>query len=266
MTTECVTVEQEGRIVIATLSQPESRNPLDDNTVSALVDTIDNVNRDPGVSCMILTGSGRAFSAGGNVKEMRSGTGMFGGSPADMRHSYRHGIQRLPRAMWELEVPSIAAVNGPAVGAGCDLAMMCDIRIAAPRASFSESFLRVGLISGDGGAWFLPRVVGLTRAYQMAFTGDPIDAETAERWGCVAEVVADDMLLSRALAMAGKIVGQPPQALRMMKRLIRDGSVGTLEQNLEMAAAMQPLAQHTADHKEALSALFEGREPNFSGR
>lgn len=266
MTQGKVVFERSGRIAIVTLNQAEQRNPLDDETVEEFVGILQAINRDPGISCMILTGAGPAFSAGGNVKDMRDRKGLFAGSPAEMRQSYIHGIQRIPLAMWGLEVPSIAAVNGAAVGAGCDLAMMCDMRIASGSASFAESFLRVGLISGDGGAWYLPRVVGVARAYQMAFTGDPVSAETAERWGCVAEVVTEEALLTRAREIAEKIAAQPPQALRMMKRLIREGLVSTLPQNLELAAAMQPLAQHAEDHAEAVAAMFEKRGSNFKGR
>ena len=120
---------------------------------------------------VILTGAGSAFSSGGNVKHMRDKTGMFGGSPAQLRNGYRRGIQRIPLAMMALEVPAIAAVNGPAIGAGCDLTCMCDMRIASERAVFAESFVKVGIIPGDGGAWLLPRAVGMARASEMAFTG-----------------------------------------------------------------------------------------------
>lgn len=265
MSDEPVTVEVDGRVATLTLNRPDSRNALDDETAAALVDALDRVNRDAGLSCLILTGAGPAFCAGGSIKDMREKSGLFGGTPARMRHAYLHGIQQIPLAMWRLEVPAIAAVNGPAVGAGCDLAMMCDLRIASPAASFAESFLRVGLISGDGGAWFLPRVVGLTRACHMAYTGESVPAGTAERWGAVLEVVPDAELMPRARAIAAQIAAQPPQALRMTKRLIREGMTSTLAQNLELAAAMQPLAQTAADHAEAVAALFEKRPPQFRG-
>lgn len=257
--------ERHGRVALVTLNQSEARNPLDDGMVAELIGAIGEINADPGISCMVLTGAGPAFCAGGNVKDMRDRKGLFSGSPAEMRTRYMYGIQRIPLAMYGLEVPAIAAVNGPAVGAGCDLAMMCDMRIAAERASFAESFLRVGLISGDGGAWFLPRVVGLSRAYQMAFTGEPVKAAQALEWGFVSEVVASEHLIPSAMAVAERIAAHPPQALRMMKRLIRDGAESTLAQNLELAAAMQPIVQHAKDHIEAVTALHEKRRGNFSG-
>ncbi len=215
---------------------------------------------------MVLTGAGPGFCSGGNLKDMRDRTGMFQGSPAEMRSGYKHGIQRLPLAMHDLEVPAIAAVNGPAVGAGCDLAMMCDIRIASEEARFAESFLRLGLISGDGGAWYLPRVVGLSRAFEMAFTCEPVDARQAERAGFVSRVVGADELIASAMTTARRIAAQPPQALRMMKRLIRHGAESSLAHNLELAAAMQPIAQHAQDHLEAVAAFVEKRPPRFAGK
>lgn len=257
--------ERRGRIAILTLNDPKARNPLGEELVEALVAELRAINKDPGVSCLILTGAGDAFCSGGNVKDMRARQGLFQGTPADMRNAYAFGIQQIPRAMYDLEVPAIAAVTGPAIGAGCDLAMMCDMRIASEQATFAESFLRVGLISGDGGAWFLPRVVGLSRASEMAYTGDPVPAAKALAWGMVSEVVPAAGLMDASLALATRIVRQPPQALRMMKRLIREGQMGSLANNLELAAVMQAAAQHTADHREAVAALLEKREPVFKG-
>ena len=263
---EPVLYEQRGRIVLLTLNKAGARNPIDPDVVDAIEAAVKRINGDTSVSCMILTGAGDAFCAGGNVKEMAERKGMFGGSPAEMRRGYAHGIQRVPLALYALEVPSIAAVNGPAVGAGCDLAMMCDLRVAAEEASFAESFLRVGLVSGDGGAWFLPRVLGITRAYEMAFTGDVVSAAKAEAWGAVTKVVAKAQLLDEAFALAGRIVRHPPQSLRLMKRLVRDGHESTLPQNLELAALMQAAAQHTEDQQEAIAAFLGKRDPVFKGK
>lgn len=261
-----VLLERRGRIALVTLNQAEARNPLDDETVVEFLAVIDEINADMGLSCMVLTGAGPAFCAGGNVKDMRDRQGLFSGTPAEMRRKYQHGIQRIPLAMHDLEVPAIAAVNGPAVGAGCDLAMMCDMRVASTRASFAESFLRVGLISGDGGAWYLPRVVGLSRAFEMAFTCAPVSAEDARVAGFVSRVVEPDALIDAAMELAAQIVVQPPQALRMMKRLIRQGAETSLAQNLELAAAMQPVAQSSADQHEAVMAFLEKRPARFDGR
>ncbi len=163
-------------------------------------------------------------------------------------------------------MPTIAAVNGAAVGAGCDLVCMCDIRIASERARFAESFVRLGIIPGDGGAWLLPRAIGMSRAAEMTFTGDMIDAETAAAWGLVSKVVAPDQLLDEARALAERIAANPPAAVRMSKRLLRDGQKMDLSASLEMAAAFQSLAHRTADHVEAINAFFEKRTGQYTGQ
>ena len=196
---EVVVAHTEDSITTWTLNMPEARNPISgDEVVSRMVDLAAAANADRNVRVVILTGAGSAFSAGGNVKDMVDRVGMFGGNQADIQHGYTSGIQRLTRAIYGCEVPIIAAVNGPAVGAGCDLALMADMRIASESAFFAESFVKLGLIPGDGGAWLLPRAVGAARAAEMAFTGDRVDAATALEWGLVSRVVAADALMDTA--------------------------------------------------------------------
>jgi enoyl-CoA hydratase/carnithine racemase len=262
-----VRVERTGDVVVWTIDNPEQRNPISDEaTIEALENAVRAADRDHSIRVAILTGAGTAFSAGGNVKHMRDKAGMFGGAPADLRQAYRHGIQRIPKALYHCEIPTIAAVNGPAIGAGCDLALMCDMRIAATTATFAESFVRLGLIPGDGGAWLLPRAVGMARASQLAFTGTAIDAATALDWGMVNEVVEPDRLLDTAHRLAAEIAVNPPHALRMTKRLLREGQQQSLETLLELSAAMQALTHHTADHDEAVAAMLERRTPRFTGQ
>jgi len=258
--------EQDGPTVTLTLNRPETRNAIsEDDMIDALVEATARINRDASVSVVILTGAGNAFSSGGNIKHMRDRQGMFAGTPAQIRNGYRHGIQRITPAVYDLEVPTIAAVNGPAFGAGCDLTLMCDIRIASEKAVFAESFVKLGIIPGDGGAWFLPKAVGLSRACEMLFTGDPIDAETALLWGMVSQVVEPDALLDAARELAQRIAANPPQALRMAKKLVREGLHQRLDSLLEMSAAMQALAHFTSDHREAVAAMLEKRSPKFTG-
>lgn len=264
---EPVLFEQDGAIVTVTLNRPETRNAItEQDMVEALIDACRRVNRDKSVRAMILTGAGTAFCSGGNVKHMREKSGMFAGDAGEIREAYRDGIQRLPIALHNVEAPTIAAINGPAYGAGCDLTTMCDIRIASETATFAENFVKVGLIAGDGGAWLLPRAVGLSRASEMAFTGDPIDAATALEWGLVSRVVPGERLMDEARALAGRIAANPPGALRMTKRLIREGQRVDLPTLLEMASAMQSIAHHSNDHAEALDAMAEKRAPKFTGR
>ncbi|OOV87511.1 crotonase/enoyl-CoA hydratase family protein [Oceanospirillum linum] len=264
---EVLLYKQEGAIVTLTMNQDTTRNAISsDEMIDAFEQAALKINRDDSVSVVILTGAGKAFSSGGNVKDMHEKQGMFGGSPVELREGYRRGIQRIPLAMYNLEVPLIAAVNGPAIGAGCDLAMMCDMRIASTKAKFAESFAKIGIIPGDGGAWFLPRAIGMSRACEMAFTGEAVDAETALSWGMVSEVTEPEALIPAAEALAARIAANPPRSLRMTKKLLKEGQKVSLETLLELSASMQSLAHHTSDHGEAVAAMLEKRAPSFSGQ
>jgi len=255
--------EQHGAIVTLTMNAPEVRNALTGNSaVDEFVAAVERINADASVRVMILTGAGTVFSSGGNVKDMKRFTG-DGISSAEIVKWYRTGIQRLPLALHKLEVPSIAAVNGAAIGAGCDLACMCDLRIASNTASFAESFIRVGLIPGDGGAWLLPRVVGLSKAMEMSYTGDAVKAEEALRIGLVSRVVEPDVLIDEALALAARIARNPGVTLRLTKRLLREGQHQRLDSLLELSAALQSVAHKTPAHAEAVNAFIEKREANF---
>lgn len=260
-----VLYRQQGRVAIITLNRPDTRNALSDDLVPALIEALNRANNDAGVSCVVLTGEGKSFSSGGNLKEIRAMTQEKKLSTHELRNWYVDMIQQIPRTMAELTVPVIAAVNGHAIGAGCDLTMMCDIRIASEKALFAESFMRVGLIPGDGGAWFLPRVIGLSRACEMSYTCDMIDAQKADKWGMVSEVVAPEALLDTAIAMAERIAAHPPLGVRYAKKLITASQDMPLNAALEMAAGMQATLQNTDDHLEAIDAALEKREPVFKG-
>jgi len=257
-------ISRDGAVVIWTMNHPATRNALTGNTaIDEIVAAASAASTDPSVRAIILTGAGPVFSSGGNVKDMAR-FAQPGIDANAVRNEYRHGIQRIPKAMWALDVPIIAAVNGPAMGAGLDLACMCDIRIASDNATFAESFVRVGIVPGDGGAWLLPRAVGAAKAAEMAFTGDPISATEALACGLVSKVVAADTLLAEAHALAARIARNPAGVLRMTKRLLREGVHNTLESVLETSAAYQSLAHLSADHHEAVRAFIEKRPPKFS--
>lgn len=257
-------ISRDGAVVTWTMNHPATRNSLTGNTaIDEIVAAASAASTDPSVRAIILTGAGPVFSSGGNVKDMAR-FAQPGLDANAIRNEYRHGIQRIPKAMWALDVPIIAAVNGPAMGAGLDLACMCDIRIASDNATFAESFVRVGIVPGDGGAWLLPRAVGAAKAAEMAFTGDPISAAEALACGLVSKVVAADALLVEAQALAARIARNPAGVLRMTKRLLREGVHNTLESVLETSAAYQSLAHLSADHHEAVRAFIEKRPPKFS--
>lgn len=256
-------IERDGAIWTLTMNQPETRNALTGNTaVEEFVQVCDEIRRDASVKAVILAGAGPIFSSGGNVKDMQR---FFDDAltPDAIREEYRQGIQRIPRALTQLDVPVICAINGPAIGAGLDLTCMCDIRIASETATFAESFVRVGIVPGDGGAWLLPRAVGRAKAAEMAFTGEAIDAQEALACGLVSRVVPADQLLPTARALADKIAANPGAVMRMTKRLLREGEHSTLESLLELSAGYQALAHKTADHREAVMAFVEKRKPRF---
>jgi 2-(1,2-epoxy-1,2-dihydrophenyl)acetyl-CoA isomerase len=257
----------EAGVATLTFNRPEAMNPLgaagDGAEVEAACDTID---ADPAIRCAILTGAGRAFSAGGDIKAMRDRSGNFGGNPAEIAEGYRTNIHRALRALDGLKVPLIAAVNGPAIGLGCDLACLADIRLASSSAKFGVTFLKLGLVPGDGGTWILPRVIGHSRAAELFYTGEVIDAERACEWGLVSRVVAPEALMDEARALAVKIAAMPPQALRATKTLLRQGRSVTYDTALELAATTQAHMHHTEDHAEGVAALLEKRPPRFTGR
>jgi enoyl-CoA hydratase/carnithine racemase len=260
-------IERDGDVVTWTLNLPDLRNAISDvGIIDAIVDAVTATNNDQSIRAVILTGAGSAFSAGGNVKAMAAGEGLFGGAGHTQRIGYREGIQRIPRAMYSLEVPVIAAVNGPAVGAGCDLAMMCDLRVASSTAFFAESFVKLGIIPGDGGAWFLTRLVGAQRAAELTLTGRTITADEAKALGLLLEVVEPDQLMPAAKALATQMARKPPQALRYAKKLLKLAQRQQLEEHLDVCAAYQALCHKTEDHQEALAAFFEKRQGRFTGK
>src|SRR5271155_1561334 len=211
--------DKTGQTVTLTINRPESRNPLGEDGDGALfADAAAGINADRDVRCVILTGAGKAFSDGGNLKAMRERAGTFAGPGVLIRERYRSGIHRMVRALWNVEVPMIAAINGPAIGLGNDVACLADMRLAADHAIFGATFLKIGLVPGDGGSWILPRTIGHARAAELFFTGDTIDAPTALAWGLVSRVVPAASLMDEARKLAAKIARQPPDVLRMTKR------------------------------------------------
>ncbi|WP_419826245.1 crotonase/enoyl-CoA hydratase family protein [Sphingomonas sp.] len=260
-------IERQDAVVTATLNRPEDRNAISNaEQIAEIVDFCADMTRDRSVRAIVLAANGSAFCAGGNVKLMRDKAGMFEGSPHAIRDAYRAGIQAIPRALYDLEVPVVAAINGPAIGAGLDLACMCDVRIAGRSARFAESFVKLGIVPGDGGAWLLPRIIGMANASLMTLTGDLIDADQALAWGLVSQIVDDDDLLAASRAVAGRIAANPGPATRLAKRLLREGQDMKLGPLLELSAAFQALAHHSEDHAEAVSAFLEKRPPVLNNR
>jgi len=258
--------QRDGPVVTLTIDRAEIMNPVgnpgDGDEFAA---TCRDLNRDTSVRCVILTGAGRAFSAGGDVKAMRDKSGTFGGTPPAISDGYRENIHVMLRALYGLRVPLIAAVNGPAIGLGCDVACLADMRIASEKAKFGVTFLKLGIIPGDGGTWILPRVIGQARAAELFYTGDVIDAATALEWGLVSRVVEPEALVEEAAKLAQRVAAQPPHALRQAKMLLRQGQQISYDSALELAANTQAMMHLTKDHEEGVAALLEKRSADFTG-
>jgi 2-(1,2-epoxy-1,2-dihydrophenyl)acetyl-CoA isomerase len=249
------------------MDEPATRNALSrPEQCVEFIDAIGVINADKSIRVMILTGAGPAFCAGGNIKDMQSRQGLMAGSLTEICERYRQTLQRLALALHALEVPVIAAVNGPAMGAGLDMVCMCDLRIASREAKFAETFVRLGLVSGIGGAWFLPRAIGNTRAAEMAFTGRVIDAETAREYGLVSEVVAAHALMDRARALASEISRNSGIALRYTKRLLRLSERCDLTGSLDATAAVQTFAHQTAEHRDSVDRYLEEHQAQRATR
>ncbi len=256
-----------GRVATLTLARPEKRNPISGaEMVGDIVGALEEVQANREVSALVFAAEGPVFSAGGDVKAMRDRIETFAGSPLEVSRNYREGVQRIPRAFDAIDVPVIAAVQGPAIGAGCDLAMMCDIRLASTAATFGEVFVNLGIIPGDGGAWHLLRLVGAQRAAELVFTGRTVAAAEALEMGLVLRVVEPGALLVEARALADEIAAKPPEAVRAAKRLLRQAARLGLADFLDATAAQQAMLHHTSDHQEAVRALLEKRGGTFTGR
>ncbi|MDB5699603.1 MAG: Enoyl-CoA hydratase/isomerase [Alphaproteobacteria bacterium] len=260
-------LEKSGRVAKLIFDRPDQRNAMGfGSDPGDFLARAAELNADESISCVILTGAGKAFSAGGDVKQLREWAHQASMHPKQLLALYEQGIHHLVQALWSLEMPVIAAINGAAIGLGNDLACLADIRIAAASAKFGATFLKIGLVPGDGGAWLLPRVIGWDRAAELYFTGKVIDAETALAYRLVTQVVDDAELMATAEALAASICEQPPQVLRLTKKLMRAGIEQSFPEVMSLSAAYQVLAHLTDDHREALDAMHDKRPAVFTGR
>jgi enoyl-CoA hydratase/carnithine racemase len=262
-----VRCETGGGIAWITISDPPTRNSLSFPMIEEMTEHLRRLDGDISVRCVVITGEGDAFSSGANVKEMRAGQGFSAGAPIDIKERLAGTVQRMVLTLHALPIPTIAAVGGPAYGAGLDLAMFCDMRIASTKAVFAETFLKLGVVSGDGGSWLLHRLLGPQLAAYLTYTAEPIDAAEAARVGLVLKVVEPDALAAEAKRLAERVANKPAHSIRAAKRLLRQAAEGgTLATHLELAGNMHGVLQHTKDQKEAVAAFFEKRGPVFKDR
>ena len=264
---DCIDYALDDHVASVTLNRPDVMNALDRETYAELEDVFRRIQGDPEVRCVILTGAGRAFCAGDDVRKIMVKIGEGGDDAGAARlRSVRPGTTPAARAVLDCDRPIIAAVNGPAVGWGMDLACMADLRIASERAKFAELFVKRGLVADVGGMVRLPRIVGPQRAAELLFTGDVVDAEEALAMGLVLRVVPHDDLLAEARALAARIACNPPLALRHLKDGLRRSYHGDYEEMGNWVSQTLGVLFRTEDHKEGVASFLEKRAPEFKGR
>jgi enoyl-CoA hydratase/carnithine racemase len=248
----------ENGVATITLADPDTRNAITgEEMLEDLLDTLDDIEAEPEVVVAVIDAEGPAFSSGGNIKDMANKEGMFSGDPAEMTEKYRDTIQQLTRFMATTDLVTIASVDGPAVGAGFDLVLGCDLRFGSRNARFAHTFIEMGTIPGDGGAWMLPRVVGWQRATELALTARFITAAEAENYGVLLEVVPEDKLASRVREVARTIASKPRPAVILAKRLLRQAKTMDLDGFLEFSAALQSIAHTTPEHMTAVASYVD---------
>lgn len=250
------------RIATLRLNRPEKFNAFTPDMLDAWAAALQACETRSDVHVIVLTGTGRGFCSGGDVGNMKDRV-------ADTAYSRRRylaeKVHRIPLLLEALDKPVLVAINGTATGAGLDMALMGDIRIAARSARLGETYVNMGLFAGDGGTWYLPRLVGMSRALELFWTGRLVSADEAERYGMVNQVVDDDQLLPTTYALAEKLAAQPQLAIRLVKRAARQSAAMDLRTHLDMAASHMAFMYSTADHQEAARAFADRRKPDFTG-
>ncbi|MBI3966819.1 MAG: enoyl-CoA hydratase/isomerase family protein [Chloroflexi bacterium] len=255
--------EKSEGIATITLNRPESLNAFHPQMMADLEDAFDEIGQDSEVRAAILTGAGRAFCSGGNVKTMAQAAGGGAGSTGRQRLRHVHGAVLSIR---RCNKPIIAAINGLAVGGGLDLALWCDFRIASDKARMREVYTKIGLAPGGGGVYLLPRIVGLQKALELILAADWIDAQEAERIGLVLKTVPHDELMSTARDLAGRIASSAPVSVPLAKRAVYRALNQEPDEHLEYMAMILEKLRQTEDHKEGLAAIAEKRQPRFQGK
>lgn len=245
-----------------TLNRPKAKNAFSPEMISLWREYLENAKKDDAVRVIVVTGRGDTFCSGGDIRDMADGKL----KSWDMKRFLWDGVHRIVLTLEDLDKPVIAAINGAAMGAGMDMAIMCDLRVCSDKAKLAESYILMGLVPGDGGAYFLPRLVGVSKGLELLLTGDVIDPEEALRLGIVNRVVPHENLMEETMRLAEKIAGKPPLAVRMMKRAVYQGTTSTLRAHLDYISSQISLLSETQDHIEAAQAFLEKRKPVFTGK
>jgi len=260
MTYETILTTQDEGVLTITLNRPDTLNAFNSTMGRELLDTLKKAERDAEARCVVLTGAGRAFSSGEDLKARQAeGITDFGSA---LRDRYNPIVLRIRN----MDKPVIGSINGVAAGAGCSLALACDLRVASEKARFIEVFVRVGLVPDSGSSFFLPRLVGLSKALEMAFLGDEVGAEEALRLGLVNRVVPTEELEGATRELALRLAKGPTKAIGLAKRAMNRALTMDLEDLLDYETHGQEIAGASADYKEGVAAFTEKRQPNFTGK
>lgn len=257
-----VLYEMKDNIAFITLNRPEVKNAFSPEMIRLWQEHLETAKNEDTVRVIIITGKGDTFCSGGDIKDMADGKLRSW----KMKRFLWDGVHRIVLTMEDLDKPVIAAINGAAMGAGLDMALMCDLRVVSERAKLAESYITMGLVPGDGGAYFLPRLVNISKALELFLTADILSAEEALKIGIVNKVVPHEHLMNEAVKLAKKITNKPPLAIRMMKRAVYQGQVSTLRTHLDYISSQLSLLSETEDHIEAAKAFLEKRKPRFTGK
>ncbi|MBN2560634.1 MAG: enoyl-CoA hydratase/isomerase family protein [Phycisphaerae bacterium] len=247
-----------------TLNRPDVLNAFNGDLIAATEQAVREADEDEAVRCLVITGAGRAFCSGQDLTELANRH--ESGEPIDLGQRLCKEYHPIIARIRTMEKPVLASVNGAAIGAGCSLALACDLRIAAESASFVEGFINVGLVPGSGSTFMLPRLVGVSRALELAFTGRKVPPSEALQMGLVNRVVPDAELRAESMKLAQKLAGQPTRAIGLTKRAINAAWTSDLTTQLDLEAELQAIASHTPDHRERVLAFIKKRDPRFDGR
>ena len=245
------------------LNNPDQMNAITLPMIDSLTKVLIHADFDKNIRVIVLTGAGKSFCAGGDIKAMEEKSGMFAGESNELRMRYMHGIQQIPRCIEEISTPIIALVNGAAIGAGCDLAMMCDLRVGHHHSKFGETFTKLGLVPGDGGTFFLTRVIGYAKAMQMFLTAEIFEGQKALEFGLLNFLFEDSKVEEETLSLADKICSLAPMAQSMTKKAMKISYLADLHSSLDTLAAYQGITQRSSDHFEAIRAFKEKRAAQF---
>jgi 2-(1,2-epoxy-1,2-dihydrophenyl)acetyl-CoA isomerase len=257
--------EKAGGIATITLNRPDAGNAFTTEMLETWDAALRECIADDAVRCVVLTGAGRIFCSGGDVKRMARNAQAQQTAWDRGQYLINH-VHRIPKTLQELDKPYLVAVNGAATGAGMDMALMGDMLFAAESARFAESYIKIGFVAGDGGAWMLPRLVGNAKALEMLWLGDFVSAAEAERIGLVNKVLPDDQLMAHTMGVAERLANGPTVAIRLMKRMVRQGAQSSFPEALNFAAGCVGVVSGTEDYREATAAFAEKRKPAFKGR